>query len=214
MLYNLSMSDKNKKAVEIYNDIAEEYAAKFDPIESDEDLRFLNQFLQHIKPESSILDLGCGTGFSAGYFTKQGMKSEGVDLSSSMIAIAQRNYPDLKFYIADMTSFKPEHEFDAVWAGYSLFHFEQEFFEQTLKNIKTYLKPGGILGLVMQEGDGEIEAEQPFKPTEKIYIHLYTEDQLEAILTNHGFEVIDKGVKQAETYEVSFNKLLLIAKLS
>ena len=37
--------DKNKKAIEIYDYIAEEYAKRFDAIVSDEDLKFLNIFI-------------------------------------------------------------------------------------------------------------------------------------------------------------------------
>ena len=76
--------DKNKKAIEIYDYIAEEYAKRFDAIVSDEDLKFLNIFLSHLKPGSHIVDLGCGTGFSSGYFAKKGMKTQGVDLSSNI----------------------------------------------------------------------------------------------------------------------------------
>ena len=41
------MEDKNKKAIEVYDIIAEDYAKKFDPIESDDDLIFPNTFLSH-----------------------------------------------------------------------------------------------------------------------------------------------------------------------
>lgn len=58
------MDNKNKNAIEIYNLIAKDYAAKFDPIESEDDLKFDNIFLSHLKLGSNVLDLGCGTGFS------------------------------------------------------------------------------------------------------------------------------------------------------
>jgi len=206
------MEDKNKKAIEVYDIIAEDYAKKFDPIESDDDLIFPNTFLSHLKPGMSIIDLGCGTGFSAGYFFKNGMKVEGVDLSARMIKIAQRNYPKIKFSVTDMRQFSPGKLVDAVWAGYSMFHFEQEHFENTIEKIKTYLKPGGIFGLVMQEGHGEIEPEEPFLPEKKIYIHLYTEEELRTILEKYGFGVIHKNIKKAAGYEFAHDKILLIAK--
>lgn len=206
------MEVKNKKAIEVYDIIAEDYSEKFDPIESDDDLIFSNAFISHLKSGMSVVDLGCGTGFSAGYFVKNGMEVEGVDLSTSMIEIAKRNYPDIKFLVADMRQFTPEKLVDAVWAGYSLFHFEQEHFENTIKKIKTYLKPNGIFGLVMQEGHGEIEPDEPFLPEKKIYIHLYTEEELKIILEKYGFEVIDKDIKKAAGYEFAHDKILLIAK--
>lgn len=206
------MDDKNKNAIEVYDLIAEDYAKKFDPIESDDDLIFPNAFLSHLEPGAKIVDLGCGTGFSAGYFTKNGMNVIGVDLSKSMIDIAQRNYPGIHFFVEDVREFSLDNQVDAVWAGYSLFHFEQEHFEATIDKIKTYLKPDGIFGLVMQEGKGEIERDEPFLPGKKIYLHLYTKNELIEILEKHGFKVIDKKIKKAESFEFPYNKILLIAK--
>lgn len=207
------MNNKNKKAVEIYDKIAEEYSKNFDSIDSESDLVFLNTFLSHLKPNFYIVDIGCGTGFSAGYFVKKGMRTEGSDLSSNMIAIAKRNYPSISFSVADMREFSPLQKADAVWAGYSLFHFKQEDFEKTIKQIRTYLKPDGIFGLVMQEGEGELERDEPFLPGEKIYLHLYTEEQLQTILQKFGFEIIEKKRKTPlHPNEFPYNKLLLIAK--
>lgn len=207
------MSDKNKKAVEIYNRIAEEYSKNFDNIDSEDDLVFLNTFLSYLKLNSYIVDIGCGTGFSAGYFVKKGMRAEGSDLSSSMISIAKRNYPKIPFAVADMREFNSKENADGVWAGYSLFHFEQEDFEKTIKQVRTYLKPDGIFGLVMQEGEGELERDEPFLPGEKIYLHLYTEEQLRSILEKYGFKTIEQKRKTPlHPNEFPYNKLLLIAK--
>lgn len=207
------MDDKNKKAVEIYDSIAEDYAKKYDPIDGEEDLIFLNTFLSYLNSGSFIADIGCGTGFSSGYFTKKGMETEGSDLSSSMIAIARRNYPSLHFSVADMREFCPAKMADAVWAGYSLFHFGRDDFEKTIETVKSYLKPGGIFGLVMQEGEGEVEPTEPFLPSQTIYIHLYMEDEIKSILEKYGFTVVKQQRKTAKNPgEFSFNKILSIAK--
>lgn len=207
------MEDKNQKAIKVYDIIAKDYANKFDPVESDEDLVFLNIFLSYLKLGMNIIDLGCGPGFSAGYFVKKGMKVEGVDLSANMIAIARINYPGIKFSLVDIRKFSPSIPVDSVWAGYSLFNFEQSHLESTLKKIKTYLKSRGVLGIVMQEGVGEIELNVPFFPEKKIYIHLYTKEELIVILEQQGFEVIDQKIKKAIEGEFPYDKILLIARL-
>lgn len=207
------MDDKNKNAIEIYNLIAKDYAAKFDPIESEDDLKFDNIFLSHLKLGSKILDLGCGTGFSTQYFVDKGMKAQGIDLSKSMIDIAKKNYPKLPFSMADMRVFKPSETMDAVWAGYSLFHFEQRYLEKTIKNIKTYLRPYGIFGLVIQGGSGEIEPQEPFLPEKNIYIHLYAKEDMIEILNRYGFEVIDSSIKKALEFEFPYDKILLVTRL-
>ncbi|MFH1766613.1 MAG: class I SAM-dependent methyltransferase [Patescibacteria group bacterium] len=160
-----------------------------------------------------MVDLGCGTGYSAGYFVKKGMKVEGVDLSSGMIRIAQRNYPNILFFNQDMREFEPEKPVNAVWAGYSLFHLEQMDFEKTLDKIRMYLKSGGFFGLVMQEGEGELEVDEPLLPGEKIYVHLYQEDELKEILEKHGFKTIEiKRKKVLYEMEFPFEKLLFIVQ--
>ncbi len=204
---------KNAQVIKIYDQIAEEYARLYDPIESGEDLVFLNTFLGHLKPGAHIVDLGSGTGFASGYFVKNGMMAEGVDLSSSMIKIAKRNYPEIIFSLEDMTTFKPKEKVDAVWAGYSLFHLEQKDFEETLKNIRLYLKPGGCFGCVMQEGTGELEVDEPLLPSEKIYVHLYSKQELQEILYQNNFDVVEiKRKEPMHEMEFPYNKLLLIAK--
>ena len=207
------MRDKNIKVIKIYDQIAERYAADCDPLDSEEGMTFPGIFISYLKPKSKILDIGCGTGLSSGWFVINGMDSEGVDLSSSMISIAKRNYPSLSFHLADIRTFRPRESPDAVWAGYSLFHMEKGDFEKTLDNIKRYLKRGGIFGLVMQEGEGEVEFPEPFKPDEIIYVHLYTVSELSGILKEHGFKMIEHKIrKPIRPIELNFNKLLLIAR--
>lgn len=204
---------KNKKVIKIYDQIAENYAKTYDKIDSEDDLIFLNVFLTYLDPGSFIVDLGCGTGFSAGYFEKHNRKVEGVDLLSRMVAIAKRNYPQIPFSVQDMRAFEPKGFVDAVWAGYSLFHLEQNDFERTLEKIRKYLRPGGTLGIVMQEGEGEVEVEEPFLPGEKVYMHLYTTEEISMILKKYDFTVLETRLKPPmDSKEFAYNKLLVIAR--
>ena len=75
-------------------------------------------------------------------------------------------------------------------------------------------KPGGVFGLVRQEGEGgEIEADEPLLPGEKIYVRLYSEKDLTTMLTRHGFTVVETK-RRPSLYEMEFpyNKLLLIVR--
>lgn len=199
--------------IDVYDRIAEEYARRYDPIESEDDLVFLNAFLGYVRPGEWIADIGCGTGYSTGYFVKHGMKAEGVDLSKNMIAIARRNYPNISFKVEDLRTYKPKGIVDAVWAGYCLFHLTKDDFEQVLVRIRSYLKPGGVFGLVMQEGSGESEIDEPLLPGEKIYVRAYTEAELEDLLKRSGFTIVDRR-RKPPLYEMEYryDKLLLIAQ--
>lgn len=209
------MDDKNKNAVNIYNKIAKDYAKTYDTEDSnEEELIFQNSILNYTSPKITLLDIGCGSGFSAEYFSNKGINVTGIDLSEEMIRIAKEKHPSVNFQVADMRTFKPSTKIDVVYAGYSMFHFPQEDFERTLENIKTYLNKKGIFALVMQEGSGELYEVEPFLPTEKIYIKLYTEDELKDILNKHGFEVLEiKRKKPKNKGEFNYNKILIISKL-
>ena len=205
---------KNEDVVKIYDQVAEEYARRYDHLESKDDLVFLETFVDHLKHGFRIADIGCGTGYSTGYFVKHGMQAEGVDLSLSMITIARRNYPDISFKNEDLRTYAPNQPVDAVWAGYCLFHLEQDDFERTLDRIRSYLKPGGVFGLVMQEGkSGETLADEPLLSGAKIYVRVYAEAELEEILKRHGFTVTLRK-RKPPMYEMEFpyTKLLLIAR--
>lgn len=198
--------------INIYDKIAEEYAKVFDTDFTDGP--FLDKFSNYLEPNTQILDVGCGTGREAEYLTKKGFSVEGIDLSERMLQIATKNYPDLVFRKMDIRNIKyPENSFGAVWAGYSLFHIKKEEFIQTIKSLKLILKYRGIFGLVMQEGKGEVEIEEPLMPGEKLYVHLYESTELGVILENSGFDIIDRGIKPPKLVgELPYNKLLIIAR--
>ena len=93
------------------------------------------------KKGESILDLGCGTGQLAQQIALSGAEVVGIDYAPSMIEQAQKNYPDLKFSVADARNFDFPQLFDAVFSNAAL-HWVKEP-EQVIKCIWQALKPGG-----------------------------------------------------------------------
>src|SRR4051794_11062207 len=64
-----------------------------------------------------ILDLGCGTGHLTAQIAACGAEVIGIDRSPEMIATARRNYPHLRFEVADAESFRFDAPFDAVFSN-------------------------------------------------------------------------------------------------
>ena len=59
-------------------------------------VRFMPQlmrFAEPLCPDTRILDVGCGNGFTCGEFLRRGCKVVGIDLSRSGIDIATRAHP-------------------------------------------------------------------------------------------------------------------------
>jgi trans-aconitate methyltransferase len=93
------------------------------------------------KPAERILDLGCGTGHLAQEIAAAGAEVIGIDHSEEMIAQAQRNYPHIKFQLADAGDFKFDDSFDAVFSN-AVLHWIKDA-EQVVTRISRALKPGG-----------------------------------------------------------------------
>lgn len=96
----------------------------------------------------SILDLGCGTGRHDIHFANKGYKVTGIDLSDTMLQIAEKDspHPNCHYLKGDARTLKLHEKFDAI---ISLFHVASyQTSNEDLKNYFntafTHLKPGGI----------------------------------------------------------------------
>ncbi|KAJ3570017.1 hypothetical protein NP233_g4674 [Leucocoprinus birnbaumii] len=125
----------------------------------------LSRLFAHLKPESSVLELGCGPGVPC---TKLLVENElnltvtAVDISASQICHARElvQSPRVEFVHSDMTKLDyPEATFDAVVAFYSFFHLPKVDQGPMVRKIAKWLKPGGVLLMNMknEEGDDIVE---------------------------------------------------------
>jgi SAM-dependent methyltransferase len=201
-----------EEVVEIYDLLAEVYADHYES--GDPDRPFLDEFLSHLPKHARLLDVGCGTGNGTKYFSDHGMRVEGVDLSGSMIKVASRSYPQIRFAKKDIrNSNYPAGHFDAIWAGYSLFHMPRQDFQAVLKKIRRALAPGGIFGLFVQEGKGDVHFPEPLCPGNSLLVCLYSMKELTTILNASGFTVIaHKRRNPLSKLEYPYKKLLLISQ--
>ena len=88
-----------------------------------------------------ILDVGCGTGQLTAEIARSGAEAVGIDNSEPMIRQARKNYPDLRFELADILTSAYREEFDAVFSN-AVLHWVREA-EAAVVSIVRALKPGG-----------------------------------------------------------------------
>src|SRR3954464_14771629 len=81
-----------------------------------------NNVVEWLEPKEGekILDLGCGTGELTAKIAESGAQVTGIDSSASMIASAKQHFPNVKFAVADATSFTLTEKFDAVFSNATL----------------------------------------------------------------------------------------------
>lgn len=109
--------------------------------------------LQHLKPRSRVLELGCGRGYLALEIARYGHNVFGVDVSSGSIAIAKkiaeenpysRGFGSLVYKVADIMALDfGKNQYDAVVFFRTLHHISQ--IGKILKKIRAALKPNGRL---------------------------------------------------------------------
>lgn len=115
-----------------------------------EDLEILLGFLEDRK---TVLDLGCGTGFTCEYLAKRGKKVTGIELTEDYIIAAKRRVRDLDiidrldFQIGNMEKYQPQSNFDAIIFLWSVINeiTTKDAQLELLKKYKTYLRPNGLL---------------------------------------------------------------------
>lgn len=86
----------------------------------------------NIPKNSSILEIGCGTGFLLNALSP--IKGIGIDFSKEMIDIASEKYPHLKFINADALNYELRDKFDFVIISDTIGYFEDV--QAVFKNIK------------------------------------------------------------------------------
>ena len=99
-------------------------------------------------PPRSILDLGCGTGWTSRFLAKAGYTVSGLDISEDAVRIArevadEEGVEDVAYSSGDYESFEPDRAYDYVLFYDALHHAEDEV--AALKAAHRALKPGGAL---------------------------------------------------------------------
>jgi len=104
---------------------------------------------------STLLDLGCGSGALMAFLEKEGFTNvQGIDISEEQIAIA--NQRNLRAEVQDARHFlasQPE-QYDAIFAIDFVEHFTIDELSEIFEEIKNALKPGGKLIIQTPNGAG------------------------------------------------------------
>lgn len=121
----------------------------------------------------TLLNLGCGGGKNI-YNLKNHFVVTGVDISRSMLDLAQRLNPECRFILGDMRDCTLDQEFDAVLIDDAILYMaSRNDLASVFRNAYRHMKPGGVM-VVMTEYTKETfrqnstcvsHAESKFKPT-------------------------------------------------
>ncbi|PSR12289.1 MAG: class I SAM-dependent methyltransferase [Bacteroidetes bacterium] len=89
----------------LYHQLAPVYEAMYQTfMDYPREFAFYSSILRQYQ-KKNLLELGCGTGNLAPYFTEAGFGYQGLDLSEEMISLARKKYPQIDFSLGDMRRF-------------------------------------------------------------------------------------------------------------
>ncbi|MHA7773787.1 class I SAM-dependent methyltransferase [Roseibium sp. M-1] len=181
--------------------------------------------IEHLGPEDSVLELGCGTGSTALQIAGNVRAYLATDFARGMIEIAEGkleagkddgSVPEgLRFAVADAFSEKLEPRdkkgYDAVLA-FNFLHLVEEA-EDTLIRVNRLLKPGGLF---ISKTVCLKKRAWLFGPLIKVmqlfgkapFVRFYSFATLEGSIRSAGFEIIE-----ADTCPAPFSRYVVARKL-
>ena len=113
---------------------------------------FANEVLKNLKPNSKILELGCGVGNDSIAFANSGHSIIATDFSNTAIKKNKERFDNinLEFKIFDISNKFPfeENTFDLVYARLSLHYFKDQTTKMIFAEIRRVLKPNGKLAFI------------------------------------------------------------------
>ena len=102
-----------------------------------------------------VADVGCGPGHVTGHLHDAGVDVFGIDLSAEMIAIARRDYPDLRFEVGTMTDLDlADDSVIGIVAFWSVIHVPDHAIPGVFEQFRRVLRPQGLLLVGFHVGDG------------------------------------------------------------
>jgi SAM-dependent methyltransferase len=166
-------------------------------------------------PETTLVDLGCGTGLLAAAAAAEARRVVGVDVSPAMLEVARARSEDVDWVQAGFLTY--EHVGDPprlVYSRHALHHLPDFWKGVALARVQDLLAPGGVLVLhdlvydfPPDEADARIEAwlesasATPAEGWTRRELEEHVRDEystftwlVEPLLHNAGFETLERHV--------------------
>jgi ubiquinone/menaquinone biosynthesis C-methylase UbiE len=144
-----------------------------------------------VGPGAAVLDLGCGPGYDTARLAELGVRAVGGDLSGGMLAQARlaTGRPLVQLDLGKL----PFHagSFAGVWCIASLLHVPKAEAPAALAEVRRVLRPGGVLALAMQEGEGEEWNAGHVEGVLRFFAR-YSADEMAGLLEGAGFRVLEQ----------------------
>jgi len=172
-------------------------------IRSDEKINLILDYAD-VRRGVTVLDVACGTGILFSDYLKRDVAAViGVDISSEMVQIAERKFPqeNIKVICGDVEELDFAQRFDRIVVYNAFPHFSSP--EQLIKKLSGLLNDDGMLTIAHGMSRKEIDARHKGKAS-KVSIGLIHEDDLAVIMGNYCDVTVK--ISNDEMYQVTGRK--------
>ncbi|WAX78608.1 class I SAM-dependent DNA methyltransferase [Streptomyces sp. KMM 9044] len=188
-----------------YDAVAEDYADRFRDVFAAQplELALLTGFAGLVRTASGtggkVADLGCGPGWVTAHLASRGLDVFGLDLSESMLRVARRENPGLRFEQGSMREPGiPDGTLAGVVSWYSSIHTPQEGLPALFAGFRRLLVPGGHLLLAFQAGEKALRLERPFGHPVTLDFQRRRPDRMAEALETAGFTLVLRSERAAD----------------
>lgn len=198
-----------------YDAVAEDYAERF----SDEiagkplDRGVFAAFAGLVGEGGPVADLGCGPGRITAHLASLGLDVFGLDLSASMLAIARREHPGLRFEQGSMLELDMA---DGALAGavswYSSIHTPVEELPRLFAEFHRVLAPGGHLLVAFQTGGPDRHHDRPWGHPVALTFLRRDPERVAELLEGAGFAPVSRTLREPLPDESSQQAALIVRR--
>ncbi|HLR70667.1 MAG TPA: class I SAM-dependent methyltransferase [Pseudogracilibacillus sp.] len=162
---------------------------------------------QYLSEGSSVIDIGCGSGYGTYKLYEAGFNATGTDLSSNMIELAKKHFPqeEINYFTCSMSELVNEKErYDGALV-INVFEWTEDP-QNELRNLHTVLNDDGYLCIsIFGPTAGPRHHSYPRLRGEKVIFNTIMPWEFEQLASENGFSLVDDyGVyKQGVTDEMT-----------
>jgi SAM-dependent methyltransferase len=195
-----------------YDRIAERHLEWIHDIRAEERARYTSVLLNGLPAGARVLDLGCGAGGPTTQALARRFRVTGVDISARQIALARQDVPEAQFIQADITQldFAPA-SFDAVSAFYAIIHVPRQEQSKLLRDIASWLRPGGLLVATMGAGSMKADYDENFLGA-PMYWSSFDSETNRRLVEEAGLHVVSAREEAAEEFGERVTFLWVVAQ--
>jgi len=184
-----------------YDAIAEDYADLFRDELAGRPLEraLLGVFAELVEGDGPVADLGCGPGRTTARLASLGLSVFGLDLSESMLAIARRENPGMRFEQGSMLELDlPDGALAGALSFYSSIHTPVDRLPDLFAEFHRVLAPGAPLLVAFQAGDEHRHHDRPFGHPVSLTFQRRRPEDMAGLLTAAGFALVSRTVREAD----------------